>query len=480
MKCALYVRVSTEEQVKEGFSIGGQKERLSAYALSQGWDIEGIYVDEGISAKDTNRPELNRMLRDIEEGTIDVVLVYRLDRLTRSVLDLYHLLDAFEKNNCKFKSATEVYDTTTAMGRLFITLVAALAQWERENLGERVSMGMAEKVRRGQWHGSNAPIGFDYIDGDLQINEEEASIVRRAFELYLEGNGDVGIAAILTKEGYPSPSGKHWRDTRIRYMLKNPIYKGSMQWGVRVNQDQYFTVDNAVEPIVEPEVFDRAQAIRKSRGSVHGRQGTSDYIFSGILKCPKCGRGFIGRSNTNKDNGARYKSYRCRGVNWKACDFPSISENIVIHNFIEYFKRMDLYQELNQSLDDDEEKDNRDKKAENLKKELNKIKDRRKKWQYAWANDMISDDEFTSRMNEEQKKEDSIQSQMDELNVNTEDQAVDPGIIQMLSDQIQNWEKLSDVEKKQLLQLTIDSILIERQEGKRKKDRIKIVEIIFQ
>ncbi len=93
---------------------------------------------------------------------------------------------------------------------------------------------------------------------------------------------------------------------------------------------------------------------------------------------------------------------------------------------------------------------------------------------------MISDDEFTSRMNEEQKKEDSIQSQMDELNVNTEDQAVDPGIIQMLSDQIQNWEKLSDVEKKQLLQLTIDSILIERQEGKRKKDRIKIVEIIFQ
>jgi len=299
MKCALYVRVSTEEQAKEGFSIGGQKERLSAYALSQGWDISGIYVDEGISAKDTNRPELNRMLQDIEEGNIDVVLVYRLDRLTRSVLDLYKLLDAFEKSNCKFKSATEVYDTTTAMGRLFITLVAALAQWERENLGERVSMGMAEKVRQGQWHGSEAPIGFDYIDGKLQINEEEAPIIRRAFELYIGGKGDLEVAATLTKEGYPSRSGKPWRDNRVRYMLKNPIYKGAMQWGVSVNQDQYFTVENAVEPIIEAEVFDRAQAIRESRRSFHGKQATSDYIFSGLLKCPKCGRGLIGRSKKN-------------------------------------------------------------------------------------------------------------------------------------------------------------------------------------
>src|SRR6476659_1229053 len=109
------------------------------------------------------------MISHIEEGFIDVVLVYRLDRLTRSVLDLYKLLDIFEQNNCKFKSATEVYDTTTAMGRLFITLVAALAQWERENLGERVTMGMLQRAREGQWKGGPPAYGYNYIDNEMSI-----------------------------------------------------------------------------------------------------------------------------------------------------------------------------------------------------------------------------------------------------------------------------------------------------------------------
>ncbi|GAE32406.1 recombinase family protein [Halalkalibacter hemicellulosilyticus] len=170
MKTAVYVRVSTEEQVKEGYSISAQKERLDAYIKSQGWELVSYYVDEGVSAKDTNRPELQRMLKNIEEGFIDVVLVYRLDRLTRSVLDLYQLLESFEKNGCHFKSATEVYDTTTAIGRLFITLVAALAQWERENLGERVRMGMTQKVREGEWHGSTPPYGYQLDNGSLVIN----------------------------------------------------------------------------------------------------------------------------------------------------------------------------------------------------------------------------------------------------------------------------------------------------------------------
>ncbi|MGF9826753.1 recombinase family protein, partial [Brevibacillus agri] len=132
MRTAVYMRVSTEDQAREGFSIPAQREKLLAYVHSQGWEVAAIYADEGISAKDTNRPALKRLLRDIREGNIDVVLVYRLDRLTRSVLDLYRLLQEFEKYDVRFKSCTEVYDTTTAIGRLFITLVAALAQWERE------------------------------------------------------------------------------------------------------------------------------------------------------------------------------------------------------------------------------------------------------------------------------------------------------------------------------------------------------------
>ena len=201
MKTGIYIRVSTDEQAKEGYSIPAQRNRLEAFCVSQGWDIIGFYVDEGISAKDTNRPELQRMLKHIENGIIECVLVYRLDRLTRSVRDLYELLDVFEKHDCKFKSATEVYDTTTPMGRLFITIVAALAQWERENLGERVRMGMQEKAEEGKWVVNTPPYGYD-IDKEndaLVINENEAVIIRKIFNMYLSGMGTHKIAYILSQ-----------------------------------------------------------------------------------------------------------------------------------------------------------------------------------------------------------------------------------------------------------------------------------------
>lgn len=145
MKCIAYVRVSTEEQAKHGYSIAAQTEKLEAYCVSQGWDLVETVVDDGYSAKDMDRPYFQKMINRIKQGGIDVLLVYRLDRLTRSVLDLYNILQILDDHNCKFKSATEVYDTTNAMGRLFITLVAAIAQWERENLAERVKMGIEKR-----------------------------------------------------------------------------------------------------------------------------------------------------------------------------------------------------------------------------------------------------------------------------------------------------------------------------------------------
>lgn len=145
MKCIVYVRVSTDEQAKHGFSIAAQIEKLEAYCISQGWELVDKYIDEGYSAKDLQRPAFEKMMDTLKQGNIDVLLVYRLDRLTRSVMDLYKILKILDDNNCMFKSATEVYDTTNAMGRLFITLVAAIAQWERENLGERVRLGMEKK-----------------------------------------------------------------------------------------------------------------------------------------------------------------------------------------------------------------------------------------------------------------------------------------------------------------------------------------------
>lgn len=124
MKTAIYIRVSTEEQVREGYSISAQTQRLKAFCISQNWEVENLYIDEGISAKNMERPALQKMIKAIEQGKVECVLVYRLDRLTRSVFDLYKMLETFDNYDCKFKSATEVYDTTSAMGRMFITIVA--------------------------------------------------------------------------------------------------------------------------------------------------------------------------------------------------------------------------------------------------------------------------------------------------------------------------------------------------------------------
>lgn len=172
------------------------------------------------------RPELKRMLKHIEQGLVDCVLVYRLDRLTRSVIDLYKLLEIFDKFNCKFKSATEVYDTNSAIDRMFITMVAALAQWERENLSERVRMGMEQKACEGKWVMNIPSYGYelDKENDTLQVNEKEAKIVRKIYHLYLSGKGMKKIANELNLMNIKTKAGHIWNNQKVGYVLDNPVY----------------------------------------------------------------------------------------------------------------------------------------------------------------------------------------------------------------------------------------------------------------
>lgn len=294
MKVAAYIRVSTDEQAEEGYSIPAQKNRLEAYVLSQGWEIVQWYVDEGESAKDLNRTELKRMLKAVEQNVFECVLVYRLDRLTRSVLDLYNLLNTFEKHDVKFKSATEVYDTTTAIGRLFLTLVAALAQWERENLGERVRMGMQQKAKEGKWTVSLPPLGYKSKDSMLEIHPQESLIIKEIYNLYVSGIGMWKIARELNERKIYTRNGTPWGYSSINYILNNPVYIGKTRYNYRVNQENYFEVEGIVPAIISEEEFNLVQKIMNSRKNVHPRQATSKYLFSKVLKCSRCGSSMIG------------------------------------------------------------------------------------------------------------------------------------------------------------------------------------------
>lgn len=484
MNCAIYIRVSTQEQADEGFSISAQKQRLMAFAQSQDWDVVGLYPDEGRSAKDTERPELQRMLTDIRNGLIDVVLVYKLDRLTRSVLDLYKLLNIFEKHGCKFKSATEVYDTTTAIGRLFLTLVAALAQWERENLAERVRMGMREKVRQGNYISNRPPLGYDRVNGKLIINDVEAELVKKIFDMYLDGMGYNKIATLLAEKKIRTKrtNNFNWHQITISFMISNPIYIGKVRWGIRRNKEDYFTADDPSLRILSDEIFDRAQSVRKARSHFEGRAATSTYIFSGILQCAECGGSMSGKL-TNQglyENKYLNHSYKCENKKYHKCTMSTISERILEYNFVQYIKNMDIKNQIAAASDEIKKSDSGEqKKIKRLKKELEAINNRRKKWQYAWSNEMIEDEDFTTRMSEEKDKEESIIGQLDGL-ANHQDKVVtSKDAIEQLSGYIHQWDELDVPEKKQLLQILVKKIVVQHHHAKHYNDRVEIKEIVF-
>ena len=329
MRTAVYIRVSTEDQAREGFSIPAQREKLLSYVHSQDWTVVGLYVDEGVSAKDTNRPELSRLLTDVRSGGIDVVLVYRLDRLTRSVLDLYQLLQEFERCGVRFKSCTEVYDTTTAMGRLFITLVAALAQWERENLAERVKLGMEQMVKERKRPGGPPPYGYTLCDGALTVHPEEAATVRAMFEQYARGDSPRKIAEQANRLGARGKNGARWSAGAVLRLLKNPVYYGALRWnfadaGQKQNPPEDWLLQKSVHSaIIEENVFLAVKEKMEQRSARHPRVLSSPFLFSGLLYCSACGavmRGKAARAHA-------HVYYSCTARRSGACEALPIRED---------------------------------------------------------------------------------------------------------------------------------------------------------
>lgn len=476
MRAVVYIRVSTNEQAQEGYSIKAQKMKLEAYALSQGWVIVQFYVDEGLSAKDMNRPELKRMLGSLDKDIFDCVLVYRLDRLTRSVLDLYKMIKLFEKDDIKFKSATEVYDTTTATGRLFVTLIASLAQWERENTGERISFGMEQKAREGKWVTNRPPYGYDIAGDYLEINQREAKMVRELFELYLKGQSMSKIATELNERNITSKRKAMWQQGTVWYILKNPLYKGTMRHNYRRNTENYFEVEKVVPVIIDKDTFDTVQDLMSKRNTFSPKSATSDYIFSQIGKCDRCGGGLIGKSSTVKRGDKKYysQSYRCTKKTYGGCDLPSIASNYLEEQFHKHLKSWDI-----SSFGDQNEEGQADTESlrDEYEKELALIEKRRAKWQYAWANETITDEDFQRRSKEELDRENQIRIELKEFQSNEQKE---PSVsVEYLKSISSTWSKLSRVEKKQFMQLSVKEIRVDKINKERNPESVAIKSITF-
>ena len=303
MLTAIYVRVSTQEQAEHGYSIDEQQERLKKYCDVMKWTVADVYVDAGFSGASMERPALKKLLKDIQAGKIQNVVVYKLDRLSRSQKDtLYLIEDQFLKNGVDFVSMSENFDTSTPLGRAMIGILAVFAQLEREQIRERMTMGKEARAKAGKYHGSNLkPLGYDYVNGELVVNEYEAMQVREMFDLYVQGKTAGQVAEILAGKGYRHKHGEWTRET-VKNHLTMPLYLGYIKYKGKLYKGVH-------EPIVDAELYEEAQAIRKRRYDAIGniRVGAVTSYLGGILTCAHCGAPYY----KSPDKNPKYVYYAC-------------------------------------------------------------------------------------------------------------------------------------------------------------------------
>ena len=304
MNVGIYVRVSTKEQATEGYSIGEQTERLQKFCDAHGWHIFQIYTDAGYSGADTSRPALQDLLADVHAGRITKVLVYKLDRLSRSQKDTLKLIeDEFLQHNVAFESMTEKLDTGTAHGRAMIGILAAFAQLEKEMIHERMSLGMEARIKEGKWRGGfKVPFGYDY-DQDLEklvINDYQAMIVRHLFQQFTADRSISSIAKSMEGKGMLLSNGKCNRRS-LQYILQNKTYCGYLKHGSD-------WIHGLQDPIIDEDTYNAAQTILA--GHYHPKTNTPTTLLGGLLICGKCGAKYAKTKTGTKKYGYKYK-YGC-------------------------------------------------------------------------------------------------------------------------------------------------------------------------
>ena len=298
---ALYVRVSSERQANEAhYSIPEQIDRLKSYCKAKEWNVYKIYTDGGQSGAYLDRPALNELVKDAELKKYNMVLVYKLDRLSRRQKDTLHLIeDVFMENDIDFTSVVENLDTSTPTGRAFIGLLSVFAQLEREQIQERMKMGKAGRAKKGKYHaGGTIPIGYNYENGNLIINEYEAMQVRLVFDLRSQGYDIRAIERYMQEHGYKHKgnnnveSSNDWYSNTIRRVLKNKVYLGLIK-----HHDEYFQGEH--EPIIDEDLFYQLQPELEANSIKYSHNdGKYKSLLGGIIYCEKCGAKYAYNTNS--------------------------------------------------------------------------------------------------------------------------------------------------------------------------------------
>ena len=320
----LYIRVSTEDQAREGFSLPEQEKRLRAMCEYKGYEIYKVYEDAGISAKTGNsRPGFEEFLQDIRDKKCNTIVVLKLDRLTRSVFDWEKIIRFLEENDAYLDCANDDINTTNANGKMISRILTSVSQNEIERTSERTKFGMVGAIKEGHIP-HKAPFGYKHVNKKLIPDEATKDQVIRIFNLYYQGNSYQTISNLYNKEKVFGKT--NWKDSTILKIIENPIYKGDFIHGKRTKNPTYY--EDVVEPLISKELWEECQVQKKKNSRNYKRN--EDYLFLQKLKCPHCNRILAGKA-TRKKNGIIYYYYYCHDckINIKETDIEKEFDNFI-------------------------------------------------------------------------------------------------------------------------------------------------------
>lgn len=450
MRAACYVRVSTENQL-ENYSIEEQIERLKAYCLAKDWNIYRIYTDGGYSGGNTERPALKQLLNDIHNNKLDIVIVYKLDRLSRSQKDTLTLIeDEFLNNNVDFVSMSENFDTSTPFGRAMIGILSVFAQLEKDQITERFTMGRIGRGKAGYYHGgSTAPTGYNYTDGKLVIDEYKSLQVREVFDLFLSGHSINSIQRQMHNKygGWNSHS-------LIINILRNSVYIGKVKFKKQI-------YDGIHDPIIQTDVFFKAQQLLKSadreeqKTSAQKTPYRANYLLSSLIYCDKCGARYSANHgcykcySRSKSDRKYVKDPNCKGKNWEIEKLDAI-----ILNEIEKLKQDGSF--LNEIFNLKQENSPVD--ADSIKERIKAIDIQIPKMIDLYQIKDISIDEISLRISELQKEKDFLNQS---LILAEEDKGIVKQKLIILLDETDSILTAGSLEEKRLfVSSVIKSILV--------------------
>ena len=385
-KCGLYMRVSTEDQAREGFSLPEQKERLESFCKFKGYEIIDYYQDAGISAKTGNhRPEFERLKDDIKAKKINTIVALKLDRITRSIYDWENLMTFLDENDAYLDCVNDEINTTSANGKMISRLLMSVSQNEIERTSERTKVGLAGAIKCGHIP-HIAPLGYKHENKRLVIDYSTKDVVVRIFDLYYNGYSYQKISNLFNEEKVLGKD--NWRDSTIVTILENEIYKGDFVHGKRTKNPTYY--EDVVEPIVSKEIWTDCQVQKKKNSRSYQR--TLTYLYLQKLKCPKCNR-ILGGKATTKKNGKTYFYYYCNDCK------VQFKENVINEYFEQFIDELTEYDSVVNQFFLPMIKKKFDEPKEQLEKEINNQRNKLERIKKAYINGVFELKEY----NEEKK-----------------------------------------------------------------------------